>query len=81
MVEGRLKSVTLFRLQPNVEVGVYAHHECANRSSGLEQQDPCPVKEEEDTEKEFNSTARCFDVVHVVVQWLPQCAPECVHHE
>lgn len=48
---------TLFRLQPDVEVCVDAHHECADRSPRLEEQDPRTVKEEKDSEEKFDRTS------------------------
>lgn len=75
------KEHTLFRLQPDVEVCVDAHHQGADRSSRLEQQDPCTVKKEKDAEEKFDRTAGSFDVVDIIVQRLPQRCSEGIDHK
>lgn len=71
----------MFSLQPDVKVCMNTHHKSPNRSSRLEQQDPCAVKEEKDAEEKFDRTSGCFNVVDVIIQWLPQCCSERIHHK
>jgi hypothetical protein len=62
----------LLCLAPDVEVGVYEHHDSPDGAARLEEQDPRAVKEEEHGEAELHAVPKRADVVDPVVQRLPQ---------
>ncbi len=62
----------LLCLAPDVEVGVYEHHDGADGAARLEEQDPRAVEEEEHGEAELHAVPEGADVVDPVVQRLPQ---------
>ena len=72
---------SLLGLHPDVEVGMDAHHEGTDGPTGLEQQDPGSVEEEEYTKDELDTGSERFNVVHVVIQRFPHRGPVRVHHE
>jgi hypothetical protein len=67
----RLNLRYLLGLAPNVEVGVYEHHDGTDGAARLEEQDPRAVEEEEHGEAELHAVPERADVVDPVVQGLP----------
>ena len=59
-------------LTPDVEVGVDEHHAGSDGAAALKKQDPASVEEKEDSEAELDSVPRAPDVVHPVIQTLPE---------
>jgi hypothetical protein len=62
----------LLCLAPDVEVGVYEHHDGPDGAARLEEQDPRAVEEEKHGEAELNAVPERADVVDPVVQRFPQ---------
>ena len=58
-------------LLPNIEVGVNAHHNCANATPALKHHYPGSVAKENDGEEKLDPTAASPDPVDVIVQRLP----------